>query len=224
MDGGPFVPFAAHQILLKGGGKWLSDRPNYDEKIEDQKPVPGIKPIERSENGVALDGAIAYKEGTPAGDNPFSTETDSDEEYERAAAWDEAWDAAADEAGEEEGSKGGSVVGEKYRAKYAEAGHPTHCGDWLAELLNNLCLTKKDTDLGRFEAICAANGVDTSKYKRDGVGWQGRIRMTGRNLLAKKVYLADGVVLTPIEGAEPQYKAPAEWMAMQRFKMPKSAA
>ena len=31
--------------------------------------------------------------------------------------------------------------------------------------------------------------------------------------------LAEG---TPVEGAEPQYQAPADWMAMQRFKMPKS--
>jgi len=176
--------------------------------------------IERSEKGVALNGAIAYSEGTPAGDCPYSSETDDDEEYASFERWNEEWDNAADEAAEADEGKGGSVVAQKYRAKYAELGHPTHCGDWLANLLNNLCLTKKDTDLDRFEAICAANGVDTSKYKRDGVGWQGRIRMTGRNLLAKKVYLAGGVIKTPIEGAEPEYRAPADWMQMQRFKMP----
>lgn len=181
--------------------------------------------VERAANGVALNGAIAYAEGTPAGDCPYNSEAAEDdednEEYDNFLRWNEEWDNAAD-AADAEKPQGGSVVAEKYRAKYAELGHPTHCGDWLAELLNNLCLTKKDTDLGRFEAICAANGVDTSKYKRDGVGWQGRIRMTGRNLLAKKVYLAGGVLFTPVEGAEPQYQAPADWMQMQRFKMPKA--
>jgi hypothetical protein len=177
--------------------------------------------VERSEKGVALNGAIAYAEGTPAGDCPYNSEG-GDDEYELFVKWNDDWDAAADLAAEEEGEKGGSVVAQKYRAKYAELGHPTHCGDWLASLLNNLCLTKKDTDLGRFETICAANGVDTSKYKRDGVGWQGRIRMTGRNLLAKQVYLAGGVIKTPVEGAEPEYRAPADWMQMQRFKMPQA--
>lgn len=197
--------------------------PNVDETIEEQQVVEDAKPIERI-GAVPIDGAIAYAEGISAADCPYFSETDDDEEYANFERWNEEWDAAADahEAEEEGGSKGGSVVSEKYRARYAEMGHPTHCGDWLAELLNNLCLTKKDTDLDRFEAICAANGVDTSKYKRDGVGWQGRIRMTGRNLLAKRVYLAGGVIKTPVEGAEAEYRAPAEWMATQRFKMPKA--
>lgn len=199
-------------VAVQGGDSGGGDNRNA------VAPVPAV--IERSEKGVALNGAIAYSEGTPAGDCPYSSETDDDEEYASFERWNEEWDNAADEAAEEEEGRGGSVVAQKYRAKYAELGHPTHCGDWLASLLNNLCLTKKDTDLGRFEAICAANGVDTSKYKRDGVGWQGRIRMTGRNLLAKKVYLAGGIIKTPIEGAEPEYRAPADWMQMQRFKMP----
>lgn len=180
-----------------------------------------VKTVDRI-NGIATNGAVAYSEGTPAGDCPYNSETEDDEEYAHFERWNEEWDAAADAAEAEDDSKGGSVVSEKYRAKYAELGHPTHCGDWLANLLNNLCLTKKDTDLERFETICQANGVDTSKYKRDGVGWQGRIRMTGRNLLAKQVYLAGGVIKTPVEGADPEYRAPADWMAAQRFKMPKS--
>lgn len=244
MAGGPYVPADAHGILLK------ADKVEWEDPISEQDGT-GVGPgedngtdedghaaddiadmpvdsgnntdsktsVERI-NGVAVDGRVAYKEGTPSGDCPYSSE--DEEVYDDFVRWNEEWDEAADAATEEESSKGGSVVSEKYRAKYAELGHPTHCGDWLADLLNNLCLTAKGTDLERFEAICAANGVDTSKYRRDGIGWQGRIRMTGRNLLAKKVYLAGGVLLTPIEGAEPEYRAPGDWMANQRFKMPKA--
>ena len=178
--------------------------------------------VARSENGVALDGAIAYREGTPAGDNPYTTETDDDEEYNNAVAWDEAWDAAADEQSENE-PKGGSVVNEKYRAIYAERGHPEHCGDWLADIFNNFVKTKTGTDIGMVDAIAAANGVDNSKYDRTRPGWQGRLRMTTRNLLARVVWLADGVLRIPGTDEEGmmEYKAPGDWMANQRFKKPK---
>lgn len=236
LEGSPITPFEAHQIITKGNAYWLDDADaTRIEELENQQPAPKEKPaapkpaepaapVARSENGVALDGGVAYREGTPAGDNPFTTETDDDDEYARAQKWDEEWDAAADAATDEEGGKGGSVVNEKYRAKYIEEGHPNTCGDWLASLLDNLCKGSKATDLDRFETICAANGVDTSKYKRDGIGWQGRIRMTGRNLLAKRVFAAEGVLKTPIEGAEPEYKAPADWMAAQRFKAAKKGS
>lgn len=170
-------------------------------------------------NGVPTDGAVAYKQGVMTPDCPYDEGTD---DFER---WCQEWDTAADAATEEEEAEktSGSVVAGKYRAKYAEQGHPTHCGDWLAETLNNLCANKEGTDLVLFEAICALNGVDTSKYNRTSLGWQGRIRMTGRNLLAKRVYQAGGVlkVLETLNGGEP-YKAPADWMAAQRFKMPKA--
>jgi hypothetical protein len=238
LKGCPMTPVEAHLITTKGNDEWEAPNEADATKIDDivsQLPVPKepkspksepAAPVARSENGVALDGGVAYREGTPAGDNPFTTETDDDEEYARASKWDEEWDAAADEAQEEEGGKGGSVVNEKYRAKYIEEGHPNTCGDWLATILDNLCKGKKDTDLERFETICAMNGVDTSKYKRSGVGWQGRIRMTGRNLLAKRVFAADGVLHAPdMEGdGAVEYKAPADWMAAQRFKSVKKAA
>lgn len=179
--------------------------------------------IQRNDKGVPLDGAVAYKEGFSAADCPFTSETEDDKEYENYENWNNAWDEAADAATEEDEDKHtGSVVKDTYRARYAELGHPTHCGDWLANILNNLVQGKKATDLARFETICEANGVDLSKYNRDTPGWQGRLRMTGRNLLAKKVYLAGGVLKTPVEGADPEYRAPADWMAGQRFKMPKA--
>jgi len=213
----PLTPYALKHALKSGNIEWPEQGADAAAPADE---------VERSSNGVALDGAVAYREGTPSVDCPYTTETEDDEEYAKFIAWNEDWDAAADAATTEEETKGGSVVSERYRAKYAEAGHPTHCGDWLAEKLNELCLTGKGIDLPRFEAICSINGVDTTKYRREGTGWQGRLRMTGRNLLAKKVYLAGGVLLAPNAdteaGGNVEYRAPAEWMTAQRFKMPKS--
>ena len=48
-------------------------------------------------------------------------------------------------AGDEE-ERVGSVVSEKYRARYAETGHPNNCGDWLREVLDNLCKNKAGTN------------------------------------------------------------------------------
>lgn len=186
----------------------------------DGAPESKVDNIARSDKGVALDGAIAYAEGTLSADCPFSSE--DEEEYDQFVEWNDAWDAAADAKAEEE-PQGGSVVKEKYRAIYAERGHPTHCGDWLAQLLNNLVLGKKATDIARFEAICAANGVDLSKYKHEGKGWEGRLRMTGRNLLAKKVFFAGGVLQVPNGEVVDTYTAPADWMQAQRFKAPPAA-
>jgi len=192
-------------------------------RIEEPKPVP--------ENG-----AEAHAAGFSAADCPFEEGTEQfdvwNEEWDNAA---EAWDVNAtstkaimevDEEREQEaaedGGEGGdeepekSVVKAEYRARYAEAGHPAHCGDELALLINNLCLAKAGFDIPRFEAICNANGVDLSKYNRTTNGWQGRLRMTGRNVLAGKVFAAGGIVKTPIEAAEPEYKLSEEWMASRR--------
>lgn len=174
---------------------------------------------------VPLDGAQAHHEGFPITDNPHDEENDADD----FAAWDEAWENAADKAdaeGQEE-EPSGSVVRPEFRIRYAELGHPAHCGDELAVVLNNLVLGKSETDLEKFEAICAENGVDTTKYKREGTGWQGRIRMTGRNLLARKVYAAGGVLNIPeIARTAPDVHSiqlSADWMSKQRFKLPKPA-
>lgn len=184
------------------------------------------KPREWMVTAVPEDGGEAYKAGFMAGDNPYA-ELDDEEELDDerealALAWDEAFDAAADEAQEEEDEEpGGSVVKNEYRIRYAEAGHPNHCGDWLADLLNSLVLGKTATDLQKFEDICAANNVDTGKYKRTGNGWQGRLRMTGRNLLAKRVFEAGLIVIPKTvhpEGIEQHIKAPGDWMTAQRYK------
>lgn len=192
-----------------------------DTFAEDDAPANGgaTALIKRSEKGVPLDGAIAYAEGIMAADNPF------EEGSEEGDEWDAQWDQAADESPEHDEEGGGSVVKSKYRTKYKELGHPTHCGDWLAEVLNNFCIGDKHTDLETFEHICSLNGVDTSKYKREGVGWQGRIRMTGRNLLAKKVFSAGALLVpnTEVEGGVQKLNAPEDWLASQRFSKPTEA-
>jgi hypothetical protein len=125
---------------------------------------------------------------------------------------------------EEEGAKKGGVVAPKYRARYAEAGHPTNCGDWLAEVLANLTLNKAGSNIELFEKIASHNSVDLSRYKHDGNGWQGRLRMTGRNLMAKHVFKEGGLIIPGDLGVgEPHgdnaiLRAPQEWLASQRFK------
>lgn len=241
MAGGPMPPVAALTALLntKAPAEWIEeadsiiDNDRADE-LRDDEFAEGNPEEERQINanierinGIAIDGAVAFAEGTPAGDCPYSSEAPEDEEtedseYDSFIRWNDEWDAAADEATDEDEGKGGSVVSEKYRAKYAEAGHPTHCGDWLAETLNEICLNKAGVNLELFEAICGLNGVDTSKYKRSGVGWQGRIRMTGRNLMSKKVFLNGGKLIVP-DSMGGFKQAPEEWMAQQRFKaLPKA--
>lgn len=126
-------------------------------------------------------------------------------------------DASADEDEEE---RTGSVVPDIFKKRYAEAGHPGHCGDWLALQLNGLCQTmdgkKTITDLDRLEAIANANGVAPARVDRLGTatnGWQGRYRMTVRNMLAKVV--ADKGFLFIPEGCgvkkDEERKAPKDW-------------
>ena len=121
---------------------------------------------------------------------------------------------------EEEEETSGSVVPEKYKVLYAERGNPTHCGDWLALTLNKLCRVmdgkKETTDLDRLEAIANANGVAPERWGKLGVatnGWQGRFRMTVRNMLTK-VCAGQGYLFVP-EGcgvdADTQIEAPREW-------------
>lgn len=134
---------------------------------------------------------------------------------------------------DEEEERTGSVVPDAFKKRYAEAGHPGHCGDWLALNLNALCQTldgkKTVTDLDRLEAIANANGVAPARVDKLGTatnGWQGRYRMTVRNMLAKVV--ADkGFILIP-EGcgvkADEERKAPADWCLKYATKAKVKAA
>lgn len=165
-------------------------------------------------NNIPTNGGIAYREGILAGDCPYL-----EEDRWNFDRWNNEWDEAADdhEAHKDDKPKVGSVVTNRYRALYSESGHPTHCGDALALMLNTLCSNKAGTNLEIFEAICAANGVDLSKYNRTTKGWQGRLRMTGRNLLAKRVAENGGVVKLP-EWVGGEQKLDEEWVMTTRNK------
>jgi hypothetical protein len=177
--------------------------------VEDKNPL--------TINGVPTNGRAAHQKGFAVVDNPFPNE-EGDPDYDRwESEWEESAAEALDEKPEEEQpeAKPGSVVKTKYRAIYAERGHPTHCGDALAVALNNLVLDGSRCNIEYFKMIMDANNVDMSKYRTSGNGWQGRYRMTGRNKLAKQVHSAGGVLKLP-NGMEMQM--PADWMAAQRFK------
>lgn len=121
---------------------------------------------------------------------------------------------------EDEAKEGGSVVPDTFKKRYREAGHAGHCGDWLAVTLNDLCQVldgkKTVTDLDRLEAIATANGVEAARVDKLGTatrGWQGRYRMTVRNMLTKKV--ADKGFLFVPEGCgrdkDTELEAPKDW-------------
>jgi hypothetical protein len=159
-------------------------------------------------NGIPTDGKEAYEQGFFAGECPYFEE---DPDFMR---WNEEWDEAADnhEDAMARMPKVGSVVTNRYRALYSESGHPTHCGDALAVLLNSICSNKGGTNLEVFEAICAANDVDLSRYNRTTRGWQGRLRMTGRNLLAKRVLSNNGILKMPEGMGVDYHQLDADWI------------
>lgn len=69
-------------------------------------------------------------------------------------------------------------------------------GDWLQRELQAECNGKDGKfDLERFEAILAANGVDSSRWNRTTRGWEGRVRMSG-SLVLRGVVGKSGVLRT----------------------------
>lgn len=148
----------------------------------------------------------------------------SDEEADNEARADIAVQIEED-TGEEEPA-GISVVKDTYRAIYKEQGRDgLGSGDWLDHYLANECNSESGKlNVERFEEICTANGVDLSKYKRYGNGWQGRLRMTGRNLLAKVVkeqghlklpWEVDGVNSVPVQDGWQGFKRYAKATTLQ---------
>jgi hypothetical protein len=70
-------------------------------------------------------------------------------------------------------------------------------GDWLQRELQAECNDKKGNfNLDHFEAILAANGVDSSRWNRTTRGWEGRVRMSG-SLVLRGVVGKSGVLRTP---------------------------
>lgn len=126
--------------------------------------------------------------------------------------------AEADE--EEDGERAGSVVPEKYKQLYKENGTPGNCGDWLALTLKEYTTTDKgNVDPAAVDAIAEANGLSTAKYDRTNNGWQGRLRMTVRNSLVKKI-VEKGVLIIPAPFApdDTELKAPKAWLTAMAAK------
>ena len=121
---------------------------------------------------------------------------------------------------EDEEERVGSVVSEKYRARYAEAGHPNNCGDWLREVLDNLCKNKAGTNIELFTEICAANGVDATQRKLEKPSDRGRYVMSGRNELSRVVWAAKELKMPESINGGASFIPPAEWLAdvQARFK------
>lgn len=129
---------------------------------------------------------------------------------------------------DEEDDDRASVVPFVYKRRYAEAGHPAHCGDWLAETLNAYCLGDEGAQIETTLLIADANGVDGRPYlKRKTRGWQGRFRMTTRNRLVTAIVKANGVLHVPAEasgGEDLELQAPADWVAAKTAKKAKGKA
>jgi hypothetical protein len=181
-----------------------------DQELEDKFVEDPIHTIDK----VPTNGRQAFHKGFMAADCPYA-ELPNSVDFDR---WNAEFDAAADEPippPEEEEKKPASVVKPKYRAIYAELGHPTTCGDELAMKIDNLVKNAKGTNIEYLDAILKVNEVDMSKYNRTNPGWQGRYRMTGRNMLAKRVHANGGVLKLP---DTTELRMSADWMSSQRFQ------
>lgn len=70
-------------------------------------------------------------------------------------------------------------------------------GDWLQRELQAETVTKDGKlDLATFISILDANGVDYSRWRREGHGWEGRFRMSG-SLVLRGIVGKTGVLRTP---------------------------
>lgn len=119
---------------------------------------------------------------------------------------------------EEEDLRGGSCVPDKYKKLYAEMGHAGTCGDWLADVLAPLVTASNGKlDVDAMEEIARLNSVDTTKLNRTSPGWQGRFRMTSRNMLVKVVAKA-GLLHVPATEDGDTVAAPADWLAANQPK------
>lgn len=125
---------------------------------------------------------------------------------------------ASEEANEAEEEPLHSVVPEKYKQLYKEAGHAGNCGDWLAQVLIEHTSTNGQLDVAKLDAVAQANGVDNSKWNRTSNGWQGRLRMTTRNVLVR-IVATKGVLVID----DQELKAPDAWVRANAPKVKEAA-
>lgn len=117
----------------------------------------------------------------------------------------------------EDNAKRHSVVKTAYKQKYAERAAAAGLGkvaqrsawDWLAQTMAGEVLEGTKLNVAKLLALFDANGVDHSRWTNRSKGWEGRLRMTGRLALQKKV--AESGILHTADGEE--LVAPAEWVA-----------
>jgi hypothetical protein len=109
-----------------------------------------------------------------------------------------------------------TVVPQKYKQEYKKRGNPDNCSDWLAQLLQDYTGTRNEkgkrvTDIDAMQNIAQINGIDRDWPHLN----NGQRAMNWRNMLRKRVFEAQAVVLP--DGEE---SAPQEWLdAMaKRFK------
>ncbi len=135
------------------------------------------------------------------------------------------------EAGAEDDSAPVVVVAPLYKQRYADGGHPEHCGDWLAYQLEGAFAiagtspTGKKTeafDTDAFSSCLTDNGIELvgkwAALPTSGQpGWQGRYRMNGRQKLERQVASCGELVL---HGAT--IEVPADALDVLRAKHPKA--
>lgn len=128
---------------------------------------------------------------------------------------------------DEEDQNTGSVVDASYKRQYAEDGHPGNNGDWLNQQFALLKLVtiegkKTRTDVQALNTVFADNGVISEDHAFGRAfhgtsprtnGWEGRFRMSGGNMLRKRV--ADAGYLVAFGE---KHKAPADFVGRYRTK------
>lgn len=120
-----------------------------------------------------------------------------------------------EEAEEEDPQPSGDVVKPEYRARYIENGSGGRgCNDWFMQTLDELIGTGKHLNVEAMDRLAQLNNVDLGKYNRTTRGWQGRLRMTFRNILARKAW-KEGFF---INFNEEKVNVDAEWAANQKYK------
>ena len=123
------------------------------------------------------------------------------------------------------------VVALVYKQRYADGGHPEHCGDWLAYQLEGAFATSITNAKGKaitgfdteaFSACLTDNGIElVGKWaalpESGQSGWQGRYRMNGRQKLERQVASCGELVL---HGAT--IAVPEDALEVLRAKHPKA--
>lgn len=117
-----------------------------------------------------------------------------------------------------------SVVESKFKQRYTaharEAGIKGKAArrsnwDWLSQRIAEKCLdSKQKIDIGKFLEILDLNGIDHSKWNSRTVGWEGRLRMTGRVALQRVVADTGKLKLGKREIAVP----PADFVAKYKSR------